>query len=543
MVKINLQLFATSIVDWLKSQGRDSSFAARKKLAAQYGISNYTGTAEQNMQLLQYLTGKSSSSSGSGSSKPSGSGSSGGGYGSINGVSQGTVDKMNSSFNSSTNVSQAQKEAKAYLDKLKGMSSAADIIDESTWETLNSSFETSNAYKEAMKYTNQLLEQLSSGRTSYSDDIEKLMDEIKNRDPFAYDVDSDVLFQQYLSSAMVSGKTAMQDSIGMASALTGGYGSTYATSAGNQQYNAYIQDAYSNLPEYYQMALNAYQAEGEEMYKQLDMLNTADINEYERLYDSWSANFGNAQTMYENEYNAWFDSVNNAYNSANLQLQVHGMMFDEAYSTYSALQGYADTLYNQEYQKWADEVTNAFNYAQLSNSDYWNTQNFNESVRQYNENLALKKAAQASAGSGSGSGSDNKAYSLTDTAINRMKELYLANDGGVDGYNAVIDYLEATGKYPDSEYAMGIVENVLNSVDITNTDDTNWYDKDWSIVEDTKNWNIFGLSPDDNNDTYSVDGSEQTYTYKELKKRLDSEELTEAQKQEILKKWSSQSMR
>jgi hypothetical protein len=48
---------------------------------------------------------------------------------------------------------------------------------------------------------------------------------------------------------MNSGKSAMQDTIGQASALTGGYGSTYATSAGNQAYNAFIEDAYNNLPE------------------------------------------------------------------------------------------------------------------------------------------------------------------------------------------------------------------------------------------------------------------------------------------------------
>lgn len=42
----------TSIVDNLKAQGKDSSFAARKKLAAASGIKNYTGTAKQNVALL-----------------------------------------------------------------------------------------------------------------------------------------------------------------------------------------------------------------------------------------------------------------------------------------------------------------------------------------------------------------------------------------------------------------------------------------------------------------------------------------------------------
>lgn len=45
----------TSIVDYLKSVGQDSSFTARQALAKQYGITNYSGTAEQNVKLLQTL--------------------------------------------------------------------------------------------------------------------------------------------------------------------------------------------------------------------------------------------------------------------------------------------------------------------------------------------------------------------------------------------------------------------------------------------------------------------------------------------------------
>ena len=44
-----------SIVDYLKQSGKDSSYAARKKLAEQNGISGYTGTASQNTQLLNSL--------------------------------------------------------------------------------------------------------------------------------------------------------------------------------------------------------------------------------------------------------------------------------------------------------------------------------------------------------------------------------------------------------------------------------------------------------------------------------------------------------
>lgn len=46
-----------SIVEYLNSIGKNSSFHARRIYAAQYGIKNYTGTASQNTQLLNAMRG------------------------------------------------------------------------------------------------------------------------------------------------------------------------------------------------------------------------------------------------------------------------------------------------------------------------------------------------------------------------------------------------------------------------------------------------------------------------------------------------------
>lgn len=47
----------TSVVDYLKSIGQDYSYTYRAKLAGQKGIQGYTGTAEQNLKLLNTLRG------------------------------------------------------------------------------------------------------------------------------------------------------------------------------------------------------------------------------------------------------------------------------------------------------------------------------------------------------------------------------------------------------------------------------------------------------------------------------------------------------
>lgn len=49
----------TSIVDYLTSVGQASDYGSRSKLASTYGIQNYQGTANQNIQLLNLLKGGS----------------------------------------------------------------------------------------------------------------------------------------------------------------------------------------------------------------------------------------------------------------------------------------------------------------------------------------------------------------------------------------------------------------------------------------------------------------------------------------------------
>ena len=402
MMKLNLQLFAidpNSIVDYLKSQGQDSSYSARKEIAKELGITNYKGTAEQNTQMLNTLKNSSTSnkntSTGSNTPTPTPLPNATGtatptqipnATGTptvtplVNGVDSSLMDKINGTFSASSGATDAQNNANSALNTLTSM--GTPTVSKETMDILNSQFSASSAYNEAMKYTNALLQQLSSGRTSYTDQIKEMMNQIQNRDKFSYDVENDTLFQQALASAMGSGKQAMQDTMGQAAALTGGYASTYSQSVGNQAYNAYIEDAYNNLPEYYQMAMEAYQMEGQDMYNQLAMLNDADATEYQRMYDSWNANFANAQNMYNQEYGAWQDSVNNAYNSANLQLQQQSMAYDQAYNNYQAIQNNADILYSQEYQKWQDEINNAMAMAGMQNSDYWNKTTMENSNQQ-----------------------------------------------------------------------------------------------------------------------------------------------------------------
>lgn len=498
------------------------------------------------------------------------------------GVDDTTYNKlMNSKFNESSSVSNLDKKTDKAYSNYEKIASNKNIISDKVWQALNSKFEVPSAVTEADAYLKTQLEKIQSGKTSYSDQVKDMMDKIMNRDKFSYDVDSDPLFQQALASAMNSGKQAMQDTIGQASALTGGYGSTYATSAGNQAYNSFIEDAYNNLPQYYQMALEAYQMEGDEMYRQFGMLSDLDDKEFNRNLTAYDATYAHRNQMYNEAYAQFRDNKSDAFNMANLQLSEHGQQASDAYNLYNAAANNADRLYAREYQKWSDEINQAMQYAQMLNSDWWNKTNFDENVREYeksfaedvrqfdtsfaenqrqfNENLAENKrqydttmaenkrqfdaqyalqSAKASGSSRSSSSSGSKTSSkLTDAQIKGIQNAYRGAGGGTKGYDAVRTYLKGIGKDIDAEN----IDIYLSSANAQKG--LQPYYQDWTISKDTKNRNNpFSKGNEDMNDVYTnLNGDKMTY--KELKKSVNESNLSDEEKQAFLNDLKKQSKR
>lgn len=122
----------------------------------------------------------------------------------------------------------------------------------------------------------------SAWQTQLDDTIKKIL----NREKFSYDLNGDALYQQYKDKFIQQGKMAMGDAIGQASAMTGGYGNSYAQSVGQQMYQKELQNLNDVVPELYQMALDKYSREGQELYNQYAMLGDAEDKDYGRHRDS-----------------------------------------------------------------------------------------------------------------------------------------------------------------------------------------------------------------------------------------------------------------
>ena len=451
-----------------------------------------------------------------------------------NGVSDNNWNTMNSTFAESDDVKALGAEKNSAKDSYTSIASNTNIIDQSTKDAMNATFVKPSSVLQAESYLSSQLSAIQSGRTSYTDQVEAMMNKIMNRDKFEYDVDSDPLFQQALASAMSSGKSAMQDTIGQASALTGGYGSTYATSAGNQSYNAFIEDAYNNLPEYYNMAMQAYQMEGQEMYNQLGMLSDADTREYGRMVDAFNATSQYRNQAYNEAYTLHQDSINNAYNSANLQLNENAQLVNNAYNIYNVASNEYENSYAKEFDKWNASVQQATTNAGFENSDWWNQTNFDEGVRQYNESMEYQKerdtvadsqwekqfaetkrvndaqiAKMYSSGS-NGSGLKDTGYYASDKQKEAALKAY--SEGGTDG---LINYISTQKGGMNELELLAYVEDqtVPSGTKITKVKDT------WNGVFNMGGW--FGHV--DTNDEFLVeypDGTSATIKSTDLPEKI-----------------------
>lgn len=189
-----------------------------------------------------------------------------------------------------------------------------------------------------------------------NDQATAIYDKIMNRGEFSYDVNKDKLYQQYRDLYAQMGRSAMEDTMGRAAALTGGYGSTYSQNAGQQAYNAYLQKLNEVVPELYNAAYNRYNQEGQDLMNLYSMARSNADSAYERDYNQWynrlqlersdeDTTYNRQQTEeqkklvqeetdYERKQNAWsrLSSLitTTGYQPSNEELAAAGMSANEA---------------------------------------------------------------------------------------------------------------------------------------------------------------------------------------------------------------------
>ena len=236
-------------------------------------------------------------------------------------------------------------------------------------------YKESDTVKQAEAALNaQLSQKPGDYQSKWQGQLDSITDKIMNREDFSYDFNADALYQQYKDKYIQQGKLAMADTMGQAAAMTGGYGNSYAQSVGQQAYQAQLDNLNDIVPELYQMALDKYYREGDELYNQYALIGDREEQDYGRYRDSLS----DWQT--ERDYLAGRYDSERDYD--------YGKYVDErdfAYGTYAddksyAYQTHRDEILDTQWQAEWDEAAR-----QYANEEAWRQKEWDEDQRRYEE--------------------------------------------------------------------------------------------------------------------------------------------------------------
>ena len=327
--------------------------------------------------------------------------------------------------------------------ELRNKYGALDYEQDSKWS--DKLDEILGAYEDAINSPGVSMPSYSapSYNAKYDAQIDELLNKLLNRDPFEYNEELDPLYQQYKDMYTKQGQLAMEDTMGQATALTGGYSSTYSQAVGQQMYNAYLNKVQEMLPEFYDRAYGQYQDEGTNLKNLYSMYIDRDQVDFQR----YQQEVANAQA----EYEAAAAAASMAYNQQQDKIGNLGNLYDLISGAESSdYQRYQDKLNrdwqmnetnydrNQakdetDYNRQQDAMKNARSEVDailqlggtpsadlVSKSGY--SAEYINSVRNYYAQQAAAQSARSSGGGSSSSGSrsnSKKYYSTGSTVVNK----------------------------------------------------------------------------------------------------------------------------
>ena len=202
---------------------------------------------------------------------------------------------------------------------------------------------------------NHLTEKPAAYTSAWQEQLKNTIGKITKRDKFSYDVNGDALYQQYKDKYIQQGKMAMQDTMGQAAAMTGGYGNSYAATVGNQAYQAQLNNLNDIVPELYQMAYDRYNQETQDLYNQYSLYADRDNTDYGRYRDTvsdWQTDRNYLANRFDSERNFDYGKYSDAETSKQAQFNADK---EFAYSQYindynNAYNAYRDSVADEQWQ-------------------------------------------------------------------------------------------------------------------------------------------------------------------------------------------------
>lgn len=300
---------------------------------------------------------------------------------------------------------------------------AAGKVDPATQQKFDhykEGYKESDRVKDAYKNLQEILNKKPGDFSSaYTGALNDLYSKIMGREKFSYDMNKDLLYQQYRDQFIRNGKQAMQDTLGQATSMTGGYDNSYAQSAAQQTYQGYMSQLNDKVPELYQSALDRYQQEGDELYKKYSTVREmygTDYDQYRDKVSDWHADREYADNAYNSERNFDYNDFQNMLNF------------------------------------WQTEVWNQKHSVSESRTDssYWENGSSTSTSNSTKNSSTTTKTNSSGSGSGSSSGSGSGSNNSKQVYVSSYEEAcaYMKNNGMKSSINHLMTRNEFEGRRP-----------------------------------------------------------------------------------------------
>ena len=260
-----------------------------------------------------------SSSGGSSSSTTGGSSTVGGGSSSTTGggTSHTIGNQHSTTTGSSETVGSQQGGSHSTGTTVTGATGTVDANTQAKRDQALADYNADGKVTDAYNRLQATLDQKPGFQSQYESKLNDLYNNIMNQSKFSYDFNADAMYNMYKDQYTQNGKRAMQDTMAQQQAMNGGYGSSYAQTAGQQTYQNYLQQLNDMLPTLRNQAYQEYQDEQNRLLQQYNLTNDAYNREYGQYRDAvsdWQADRGFNQGMYQDERNFDYSQYNNDRN-------------------------------------------------------------------------------------------------------------------------------------------------------------------------------------------------------------------------------------
>ncbi len=135
----------------------------------------------------------------------------------------------------------------------------------------------------------------------WEESLDDILTKLDNKEPFSYDPASDPAYAYHRDRYQKSGQLAMRDTMGQAAALTGGYGNSYAVSAGQSAYNATLAELGGVLGDLQESAYARYRDEQTDLTDRFAMLSRLRDADYDAYRDRVSDYYTDKELAYRKE--------------------------------------------------------------------------------------------------------------------------------------------------------------------------------------------------------------------------------------------------